>query len=176
MSGQFEEQQPRLALKNMLKREKTISVQLSFLLTPKLQEETDLWGGAHWPWELAFSFFLHVSEALKLLFQVTAWQGPRHHSLPALGQFLEPSSGYTPQVLGSSHPSHGTWLLVTWETRCVQLLTKMVLGLVQKKESPRSPFSGNHTAWLCQLQECASVSHARLPGLHRDCASIYVVH
>ena len=42
MSGQFEEQQPRLALKNMLKREKTISVQLSFLLTPKLQEETDL--------------------------------------------------------------------------------------------------------------------------------------
>lgn len=147
-----------------------------FLLTPKLQEETDLWGGAHWPWELAFSFFLHVSEALKLLFQVTAWQGPRHHPLPVLGQFLEPSSGYTPQVLRSSHSGHGTWLLVTWETRCVQLLTKVVLGLAQKKESPRSPFSGSHTAWLCQLQEWASVSLARLPGLHRDCASIYVVH
>lgn len=147
-----------------------------FLLTPKLQEETDLWGGAHWPWELAFSFFLHVSEALKLLFQVTAWQGPRHHPLPALGQFLEPSSRYTPQVLRSSHSGHGTWLLVTWETRCVQLLTKVVLGLAQKKESPRSPFSGSHTAWLCQLQEWASVSLARLPGLHRDCASIYVVH
>lgn len=35
MSGQFEEQQPRLALKNMLKREKTISVQLSFSADPK---------------------------------------------------------------------------------------------------------------------------------------------
>lgn len=122
------------------------------------------------------SLFLHVSEALKLLFQVTAWQGPRHHPLPVLGQFLEPSSGYTPQVLRSSHSGHGTWLLVTWETRCVQLLTKVVLGLAQKKESPRSPFSGSHTAWLCQLQEWASVSLARLPGLHRDCASIYVVH
>lgn len=147
-----------------------------FLLTPKLQEGTDLWGGAHSPWELAFSFFLHVSEALKLQFQVKAWQGPCHHPLPGLGQFLEPSCGYTPQVLGSSHLSHGTWLLVTRDTGCVQLLTEVVLGLAQKKESPRSPFSGNHTAWLCQLQEWASVSHARLPGLHTDCASIYVVH
>ena len=36
MSGQFEEQQPRLALKNMLKREKTISVQLSFSTDPEI--------------------------------------------------------------------------------------------------------------------------------------------
>lgn len=147
MSGQFEEQQPRLALKNMLKREKTISVQLSFSADPKLQEGTDLWGGAHSPWELAFFLFTCIW-GLKITISgkgLVSLPSP----FPGLGQFLSPAVVH--QVLGSSHLSHGTWLLVTSGHWICPAAAHRGGSRPGPKESPRSPWKSHSLA--VQLQE-----------------------
>ena len=55
-----------------------------FLLTPKLQEETDLWGGANWHWERVFSLFTCIW-GLKIIISGNGLAGSSPSPSPSAG-------------------------------------------------------------------------------------------